>query len=86
VLGIGDPDAFGASAHPPTLVLRTGRFARLKLEALRCHRTQVGTGPFDFLTLEDAETLMSEEHYRRADVGSPLPGFIEGLAAPLETA
>lgn len=85
VLGVGDPDAFGASAHSPTLVVRTGRFARRKLEALRCHRTQVATGPFDYLTDDDAEVLLAEEHYRRAAIGSVTPSFIDRLGVLVAT-
>jgi N-acetyl-1-D-myo-inositol-2-amino-2-deoxy-alpha-D-glucopyranoside deacetylase len=82
VLGIADPDAFGASAPPPTMVVHAGRFARQKLAALRCHRTQVAGGPFDHVDALEADTLLGVEHYRRADVGSQAPAFVERLAAP----
>ncbi|HZI80827.1 MAG TPA: PIG-L deacetylase family protein [Vicinamibacterales bacterium] len=82
LLGIADAAAFGAHALPPTLVLHTGAFAARKLAALRCHRTQVAGGPFDQLSAAEAETLLGVEHYRRADVGSQAPTFIERLAAP----
>jgi N-acetyl-1-D-myo-inositol-2-amino-2-deoxy-alpha-D-glucopyranoside deacetylase len=86
LLGIEDAAAFGAAAQPPTLVLRTGPYATRKLAALRCHRTQVDGGPFDHLSAHEAEALLGVEHYRRADVGSAGPAFIERLAAPsLET-
>jgi N-acetyl-1-D-myo-inositol-2-amino-2-deoxy-alpha-D-glucopyranoside deacetylase len=82
ILGIDDAAAFGAAAQPPTLVLHTGPFAARKLAALQCHRTQVAGGPFDQLSAADAEALLGVEHYRRADVGSTAPAFIERLAAP----
>jgi len=82
LLGIEDAAAFGAAAQPPTLVLHTGTFAARKLAALRCHRTQVADGPFDQLSASEAEALLGVEHYRRADVGSTAPAFIERLAAP----
>jgi N-acetyl-1-D-myo-inositol-2-amino-2-deoxy-alpha-D-glucopyranoside deacetylase len=86
LLGIDDAAAFGAAAQPPTLVLRTGAYAARKLAALRCHRTQVAGGPLDHLSAYEAELLLGVEHYRRADVGSPEPSFIERLSAPpLET-
>lgn len=86
LLGIEDAAAFGAAAQPPTLVLRTGPYATRKLAALRCHRTQVDGGPLDHLSAHEAEALLGVEHYRRADVGSAGPAFIERLAAPpLET-
>jgi LmbE family N-acetylglucosaminyl deacetylase len=82
ILGIDDAAAFGAAAQPPTLVLHTGPFAARKLAALQCHRTQVAGGPFDQLSAADAEALLGVEHYRRADVGSTAPAFIERLAMP----
>jgi len=87
LLGLDDPDAFGAAALPPSLILHIGRFAACKLAALRCHRTQVAGGPFDHLEPAEAEALLGVEHYRRAAVGSQAPAFIECLAGPLrETA
>jgi N-acetyl-1-D-myo-inositol-2-amino-2-deoxy-alpha-D-glucopyranoside deacetylase len=86
LLGIDNAAAFGAAAQPPTLVLRTGPFAARRLAALRCHRTQVEGGPFDQLSAAEAEALLGVEHYRRADVGSTGPAFIERLAtASLES-
>ncbi len=82
ILGIDDAAAFGAAAQPPTLVLHIGPFAARKLAALQCHRTQVAGGPFDQLSAADAEALLGIEHYRRADVGSTAPAFIERLTAP----
>ena len=87
LLGIDEPDAFGAAAQPPTMVFRSGRFAERKLAALRCHRSQVAGGPFDHLDPAEAEALLGVEHYRRAEVGSTAPAFIERLAgSTLETA
>jgi LmbE family N-acetylglucosaminyl deacetylase len=86
ILGIEAVDAFGAAAAAPTLVLHTGRFAARKLAAIQCHRTQVAGGPFDHLAPAEAEALLGVEHYRRADVGSQAPAFIERLGdSPLET-
>jgi len=87
LLGIDQPDAFGASAQPPTMIFHSGRFAAQKLAALRCHRSQVAGGPFDHLNPAEAEALLGVEHYRRAEVGSTAPAFIERLAgSTLETA
>jgi LmbE family N-acetylglucosaminyl deacetylase len=87
LLGIDQPDAFGASAQPPTMIFHSGRFAAQKLAALRCHRSQVAGGPFDHLDPAEAEALLGVEHYRRAEVGSTAPAFIERLAgSTLETA
>lgn len=82
LLGISDPDAFGALAPRPTLVLDVGRFAGRKLRALRCHRTQVAGGVFDRLDEAQAARHLGVEHYRRADVGATGPTFIDAFGAP----
>ena len=81
VLGVADPDAFGAAAPPPTLVVEAGPLAPRKLEALRCHRTQVGGGPLDEIDERAAARLLGTEQYRRAPVGRQGDAFIERLAA-----
>jgi LmbE family N-acetylglucosaminyl deacetylase len=81
LFGIDSPDAFGACAPRPTLVVDVRSCAPLKLAALRCHRSQLG-GALDALTGEDAESVLAVEHYRRAEVGRPGPTFVEALALP----
>ena len=80
ILGVGDPDAFGAHAPAPTLILDTGAFARRKLRALTRHRTQLGGGAIDTLRETDAPRLLGIEHYRRAAVGAAGPCFLDRLA------
>lgn len=80
LLGIRDPDAFGAHAPAPTIVLETGVYARKKLAALNCHRTQTAGGPFTRLTAGAAERLLGTEHYRRAAVGNQESTVVERLA------
>jgi LmbE family N-acetylglucosaminyl deacetylase len=77
VLGI-DPDAFGAKANEPTLILDVTASARRKLAALQCHRTQVGTA-FDRLRSESAARLLGIEHFHRAPIASARDPFIERL-------
>lgn len=77
VLGIADVDAFGADADPPTLVVDVRAFAGRKLDALRCHRTQLEGDALDLLAREDAPRLLGIEHYRRASVGRTGDTFIE---------
>lgn len=84
VLGIEEVDAFGLFAPPPTLVLDAGEFAVKKLQALRCHRTQICGDALDLLREEDAH-LLGVEHYRRAPVGAAGQAFIEHLGRPAET-
>ncbi|MBM4183478.1 MAG: PIG-L family deacetylase [Gemmatimonadetes bacterium] len=76
-----DPDAFGAMAPLPTLVLDAGRFAGLKLRALQCHRTQVAGSVFELLTEPEAR-IIGVEHYRHASVGSGAAAFVDAYCAP----
>jgi LmbE family N-acetylglucosaminyl deacetylase len=81
ILGIADSDAFGALAAPPTLVVEAGGFARRKLAAIRCHRSQLIDDALTFVEESDAARLLGVEHYRRADVGSREEAFIERFAS-----
>jgi LmbE family N-acetylglucosaminyl deacetylase len=81
IRGLDDPDAFGALATPPTLVVDVGRVAARKLAALACHRSQTAGGALDMLTGDEAPRLFGVEHYRRAEVGATGPTFIERFAA-----
>lgn len=61
------PDAFGLSAAPPTVVVDVSPWVARKVAAIRCHRTQMGTGhPFDQLTPAEAERWLGVEHFHRA--------------------
>jgi len=82
VLGV-HADAFGAEAPEPTLVVSAGESARRKLDALRCHRSQVGGGALDRIDDRDAVRLLGTEHYRRAAVGGQGESFLERLGAPV---
>jgi N-acetyl-1-D-myo-inositol-2-amino-2-deoxy-alpha-D-glucopyranoside deacetylase len=78
-----DADAFGAYAAEPTLEVDATPFAARKIEALRCHRSQVDEhSPFTWLTREQAEALLGREHFVRAPVGDPNPTFLDLLNAP----
>ncbi len=83
ILGV-DADAFGAMAPPPTLVLEAGRFAELKVAALRCHRSQVEGGPLALVGDRVASDFLDTEHYRRAPVGAPGDTLMERLGTPAE--
>lgn len=80
VLGVTDPDAFGTLAPRPTLVLDVAAFTDRKLQAIRCHRSQLGNDALTFLTAESASKLLATEHYRRAKVGRRGPTFLDRLA------
>ncbi|MCY3845552.1 MAG: hypothetical protein OXH69_18670, partial [Acidobacteria bacterium] len=81
----GDPDAFGAEAPAPTLVVDTGAFAAAKLAALTCHATQFHGGALEAIAPEDAPRLLGVEHYRRATVGAAGPSFLDAFAVPAAT-
>jgi N-acetyl-1-D-myo-inositol-2-amino-2-deoxy-alpha-D-glucopyranoside deacetylase len=77
ILGIADPDAFGALAAAPTLILETADVASRKLAAIRCHQSQLADDALTFVSESDAARLLRVEHYRRARVGSRRATFID---------
>ena len=82
ILGIQNPDAFGAEAPSPTLIVDTGQYAVQKLRALRCHRSQMRGCALEALSEQDAPRFLGVEHYRRAPIGGPALPFIEHLRRP----
>ena len=83
ILGVADADAFGTLAPAPTLVVETGKFAKRKLRALTCYRSQSRNCALTLLDEDDAPLLLSTEHYRRADVGAQSGTFIDRFATTL---
>lgn len=81
ILGVPDPDAFGADAPPPTLVIDAGRFAARKLAALACHASQFRGSALAYVAERDAPRLLGIEHYRRSPAGAPGPTFLDALGA-----
>ena len=79
ILGVADPDAFGAGAPPPTLVVHAHDHAPRKLRALRCHRSQFDDGALRFVDEDAAARLLGTEHYRRSEVGAQGDTFIDRL-------
>ncbi len=77
MLGITDPDAFGAEAVPPTLVVDVRAEAAAKLAALRCHSSQLHDDAFAWLAPADAP-LLGVEHLHQLNHRT---GFIEALAS-----
>jgi N-acetyl-1-D-myo-inositol-2-amino-2-deoxy-alpha-D-glucopyranoside deacetylase len=77
-----DPDAFGAYAPDPTLVIEVRSHVDRKLAALRCHRTQIGdVSPFVWLTPAQAQELLGREYFVRAPVGSGSRTCLDDLAS-----
>src|SRR2546428_3352364 len=81
ILGITPPDAFGALAPAPTLIVDAADFANRKLTAIRCHRSQLIDDALTLVAESDAGRLLGVEHYRRAAVGSRGEAFIERFDA-----
>jgi N-acetyl-1-D-myo-inositol-2-amino-2-deoxy-alpha-D-glucopyranoside deacetylase len=82
VLGIDQPDAFGADAKAATHMLDVRSVAARKLAALRCHASQVADGTLALATDEDAARFLGIELYRRAGVGASHMTLLDRLAAP----
>jgi N-acetyl-1-D-myo-inositol-2-amino-2-deoxy-alpha-D-glucopyranoside deacetylase len=81
--GVADPDAFGALAPVPTVVLHDERAAERKLAALLCHRSQTDGTALGRVDRRLASSLLATEHYRRADVGARRETVVERLATPV---
>ena len=79
ILGVADPDAFGAAAPPPTLVVDAGPFAARKLAALACHASQFHDSALAYVGEQDAPRLLGVEQYRRAAAGAAGPSFVDAL-------
>ena len=74
------PDAFGLHAEAPTLKLDVGAWVPRKLEAIRCHRTQMGIGhPFERVTPEDARRWLGMEQFHRAATAGGQSPVLEAL-------
>ncbi len=66
ILGIHDPDAFGAEAPAATLTLDVRRYAARKLAALACHATQFQGSALAAIAPGEAASLLGIEQYRHA--------------------
>jgi LmbE family N-acetylglucosaminyl deacetylase len=77
------PEVFGQAARPPGVIVDVECWVPRKLAAIRCHRSQMGTGhPFTGLEDSEARRWLGEEHFRRAPIagraGTPLERLAEG--------
>ena len=78
-----DAEAFGAYAPPPTLVVDVSAYVGRKLDALRAHRSQVGSrSPFSWLTPETAMPLLRREYFARS-AATENSSFLEEMGAPV---
>ena len=83
VPGLDNPDAFGAFAEAPTLVIEAGAYAARKLAALQCHHSQFDASPIAGIVAADAARLLGTEHFRRAGVGRAGVTFLDQFGSPL---
>jgi LmbE family N-acetylglucosaminyl deacetylase len=61
------PEAFGLLAPQPSVVLDVRDWVPRKIEALMCHRTQMGVNnPFVLIDDGEARRLLGVEQFRRA--------------------
>jgi LmbE family N-acetylglucosaminyl deacetylase len=75
------PDAFGLEAASPSFVVDVQDWVPRKLAALRCHRTQMGSGhPFDHISVDEAREWLGVEQFRRAQVGISRDPVLELLS------
>ena len=84
VLGISDPDAFGAEAPKPSLIINVGQFAKVKLAALACHKTQFENSALAYIKEDQAVHLLGIEHYRRSKTGTAGPTFLDDFGVSSE--
>jgi LmbE family N-acetylglucosaminyl deacetylase len=78
------PEAFGFAAEQPTFVVDVREWIGRKLDALKCHRTQMGPdNPIAWVGEEDARRWLGVEQFRRAPIGSSQEAVLEQLGEPV---
>jgi LmbE family N-acetylglucosaminyl deacetylase len=74
------PDAFGAAASQPTLLIDVRDWVPRKLAALRCHRTQMGiNNPIAWIDDDEARHWLGIEQFRRAPLDTARGAMLEHL-------
>jgi LmbE family N-acetylglucosaminyl deacetylase len=78
------PDAFGDAAEAPTFGIDVRDWAARKLNALRCHRTQLGPhNPLAWIDEADAQRFLGIEYFRRAPIPDAGGRVLEQLGDPI---
>ena len=76
-----EPRAFGTPARLSTFLIDTEPWLSRKLEALQCHRSQMGTlNPFSLVSDADARACLGVERFRRAPVAGRRSDILERLS------
>lgn len=80
-----DSDAFGESELAGSFAIDVRPWVGRKLDALRCHRTQMGlSNPIAWLDEDDARRWLGLEYFRRSTLESTAaPTILERLAEPV---
>jgi LmbE family N-acetylglucosaminyl deacetylase len=81
VLGV-EVDAYGLFTTPPTLRLDASAVAVRKLQALRCHQSQLSGDALDRMPDDAAPRALGVELYRRAEVGARHATFLDAWGQP----
>ena len=77
---VGEAAMPGPLFLAPTLLVDVHQWVARKLEALRCHRTQIGSdNPFRHITDEQARQLLGVEHFRRSPLEAGWDSVLEQL-------
>jgi LmbE family N-acetylglucosaminyl deacetylase len=78
------PEAFGIGAEPPTIVLDVKEWVGRKLQAIRCHQSQISAlDPFGQIDEQEAKRWLGFEHFHRAPIqtsGEPVLELLESCA------
>lgn len=80
------PAAFGADAQPAAFVVDVREWAQRKLDAIRCHRTQIAPGhAMAHVDVSDVRQWLGFEHFRCSGVGRG-SGMLERIGNPATSA
>lgn len=78
-----EPDAFGLSTAPATVLMHVEPWVPRKIAALRCHRSQMGAEqPFDQLSPDEARHWLGVEYFHRGPDDASPARVLEAIAAP----
>jgi N-acetyl-1-D-myo-inositol-2-amino-2-deoxy-alpha-D-glucopyranoside deacetylase len=82
------PDAFGELGMPASIVVDARRWVGRKLEALRCHRTQIGPhNPIAWIHEAEARRWLGLEYFRRSPLASGVGvTVLDEIGSPVGTA
>lgn len=78
------PEVFGFEAEPPTFIIDVRQWIGRKLQALKCHRTQMGPqNPLAWIDEQEARRWLGVEQFRRAPTERSGEAILEQLGEPV---